>query len=92
MAEKLITAYCISCLYCRRLIHGSSALACHYTYDTGKMRGCDPGDGCTCKVVATDAERELQSRLASSGFVITGKAMKPEQRYSDYIWDERGEF
>ena len=83
---KLITAYCLSCLYCRRLSHGSSSLACHYTYDTGRIRGCDPGDGCACKVIAIDEERELQSRLASSGFVIAGKAWKPEHVYSDYIW------
>jgi hypothetical protein len=83
---KLITAYCLSCLYCRRLGYGSSLLACHYTYDTGRVRGCDPGDGCTCKVVATDEERELQSRQASSGFVIAGKVRKLEHVYSDYKW------
>ena len=83
---KLITAYCLSCLYCRRLSHGSSSLACHYTYDTGRIRGCDPGNVCTCKVVATDEECKEQSRLASSGFVIAGKVWKPEHVYSDYIW------
>lgn len=83
---KLITAYCLSCLYCRQLSHGNSPRACHYTYDTGRIRGCDPGDGCTCKVVATDEERELQSRLAWSGFVIAGKVQRPERVYSDYIW------
>lgn len=91
MADKLVTEYCLSCLYCRRFSHGGSPLACHYTYDTGKQRGCDPGDGCTRKTVATDEERDLQSRLASSGFVIAGKVRRPERWLDDYVWDERGE-
>ena len=89
---KLITPYCLSCLYCRPLggsIKGSRA--CLYTYDTGKQRGCDPGDGRVRRVIATDEEREAQAQAASSGFVIAGRAKKPDRRFDDYIWDERGE-
>ncbi len=90
MAEKLITEYCLSCLYCRRFGCGTGGNACHYTYDTGYIRRCPPGDGCTCKVIATDEEREAQARKTSGGFVIASRS-RGDRRLDDYIRDERGE-
>lgn len=89
MAEpKLITEYCLSCLYCRRFGCGTGGNACHYTFDTGKMRRCPPGDGCTYKVVATDEERERQARRASSEYAVAPQR-KGDRRLDDYIFDER---
>ena len=89
---KLITEYCLSCLYCRRFSYGTGGNACHYTYDTGDIRRCPPGDGCTYKVIATDEEREAQARKASSEYVVHGRRNGRDRRLDDYIWDERGEF
>lgn len=88
MAEpKLITEYCLSCLYCRTFSPGEFGRACHYAYDTGKARGCDPGDGCVCRVIATDAERERQNLRAARR--LTPPQRKGDRRLDDYIFDER---
>lgn len=88
MAEpKLITAYCLNCLYCRKLSPDKSGRACHYTYDTGKVRGCDPGDGCVCRVIATDEDRERQNMLTV--LRLTPPQGKHDRRTDDYIFDKR---
>ncbi len=38
---------CEGCIYWRKLVNAqSSTKACNYCLDTGKLRGCDAGEGC----------------------------------------------
>lgn len=39
---------CDGCVHWRKLVYSATGRtsACHYCVDTGKLRGCEPGEGC----------------------------------------------
>lgn len=46
---------CKSCYYWRVMKWGKNFKACHYCYETGKMRGCPPDKKCD-KYIKGDAK------------------------------------
>lgn len=42
---------CAGCMYYAQLGSGSLQMACHYILIEKRRRPCDPGDGCTVKVL-----------------------------------------
>lgn len=55
-----VDKYCHDCIY----FHGrfDNSACCNYIFDEGKMRGCDPGKGCTKKVKRKSKRRMKYDR------------------------------
>lgn len=56
---------CEGCLYSRPLFcrRESTGFMCHYLYDTGQLRGCDPEKCDKKKVVSPEEKKEYLRRL-----------------------------
>lgn len=49
MADKVCDRYCQKCIY--YVVASYEVLCCNYYLITGKRRPCDPGTGCTVRVL-----------------------------------------
>lgn len=57
MTEKVCDSYCLNCIY--YVGKCDIALCCNYYLMTDKRRPCDPGTGCTVRVLR---ERKRKSK------------------------------
>lgn len=53
-------AYCFDCIHIGNAhVKGGIIKVCCYSLNTGNLRGCPPGEGCTKKVVGEPLSRSV---------------------------------
>ena len=60
MAEKVCDKYCLNCIYYVGAV--SDFWFCNYYLMTDKRRPCDPGTGCTVRVLRKKKRKSRQER------------------------------
>ena len=65
MGGKVCDSYCTNCVY--YVGYSDTGLCCNYYIATDKRRPCDPGKGCTVRVLRKKSRRTRKDRYIESG-------------------------